>query len=260
MTTTDEQIAERLRAQVDALTPSSGVGLDEVRTAGRRRAARRRTGRAVAGVVAVIVTTAALALVPRDDVAAPAVPAARVDVVTADDLVRAFELAVEESGARLDGRPDAGPLEAGDPTQGAGWYLTWESGERMDRRYVQLGIFPDPSVEQGASMCDRSPEELGELIEVRACQVEELDDGGRLVSGEILGAFVHEDGEQRMWTPETALAYPDGRRITMAGGQAFVHGEDLPPGEGVHDWDGPVTLEQMREIVQRPEWTDVPLP
>ena len=41
---------------------------------------------------------------------------------------------------------------------------------------------------------------------------------------------------------------------------AVHEGDPVPPGDRLDEYSGPITLEQMRENVQRPEWAEVSLP
>lgn len=98
MTITDEQVGQRLRAQVDSIDAPGDLALDASRLGGRRRATRRRAVQAISGLAAVAVgSTVILTQWPADDGAGP-VARAGTDTVTADELERAFAQAVVDVG------------------------------------------------------------------------------------------------------------------------------------------------------------------
>lgn len=136
------------------------------------------------------------------------------------------------------------------------WHARWETGEAPDRRTTVLRIEALDGEFVPVIDCVEHPEAT------RGCTEQVLDDGTRVIAGET---SYREPGNAglpiwRMWSPQAVAIHPDGRQVWLQVQLEVRDGDPVPPGDRLDDYSGPLTLEQMRQIVQRPEWAELPLP
>ena len=123
------------------------------------------------------------------------------------------------------------------------WSRFWAVESADQKANVFLEVYPKRWLDESSYPC------LGSSDDRRGCKDEVLDNGVRLLSGESLGGgFSSGLAGYNMWGRAALAVYPDGRQVSMMVLQPETTKTELV----VEDYRGPITLDQLRQVVSNP--------
>jgi hypothetical protein len=161
-----------------------------------------------------------------------------------------FHAALDEAGIAYPPAEGPGVVVDGDTRRPVAWTMTWHQTDTDPKTAVEVSVHPEGSRREDP--CS------GPSSQVRACTQETLPDGVRLVAAENgSGGFVNGADRWTLWSPQAMATYPDGRQVFAA--VYLLHEEDdrVPHGVVTEDYPGPVTLDQLRSLVQNPKFAEI---